>query len=286
MELVLIQGKDINLPLMNQLGLARSHTTHPVPLHSHNGFELIFVLDGTTAYEFHDGRSVDVPGGHFIVIPPRTLHRGVHDVRMPTTLCGLLLVSAPQARWRNTPFTSSNLRWMIGHFRRAALTVNPFSRELKQLVTRLASDRRAFKANLADAIVQASLRSLTCAAILESARQLTIRRVPGPIELVAAATAYLRQHLQEPIRIPDLVDHLGFGRARMFQLFKSGLGLTPNDYLQRLRVEKAQELLRETRKSVTQIALDTGFNSSQYFSTVFRRYTGQTPARYRAEHSG
>ena len=67
----------------------------------------------------------------------------------------------------------------------------------------------------------------------------------------------------------------------MFDLFKAQTGLTPNDYLQRLRVEAAQEQLRQTDFSVTQIALAMGFSSGQYFSTVFARYTGVSPTRFR-----
>jgi len=55
----------------------------------------------------------------------------------------------------------------------------------------------------------------------------------------------------------------------------------PKDYLVRVRVEKAEELLRQNRRSIIDIAHSVGFNSSQYFSTVFRRYTGQTPAEFR-----
>jgi transcriptional regulator GlxA family with amidase domain len=67
----------------------------------------------------------------------------------------------------------------------------------------------------------------------------------------------------------------------MFDIFKTQTGLTPNDYLQRARVEKAQEQLRQTNLSVTQIALATGFSSGQYFSTVFARYTGVSPTAFR-----
>jgi AraC-like DNA-binding protein len=285
MDLVLIKGKDIDLPLVTQIGLVHSHSVSPVPRHSHDGIEVIFVLHGATAYEFNAGKSVEVPGGHFLIIPSRSVHRGAHDVRMPSTICGLVLDSEPSRQRRNTPFTRADLHWMAGHFTRAASTVHPFNREIKHVIARLTHEKEAFKSNLPDPVVQATLRSLACTAILEAARQLTTRRAPGPTELVDAAAAYLRNHYQEPIQMPDLVRHLGFSRARMFQLFKSGLGLTPNDYLQRVRVEKAQELLRNTRKPVTQIALDTGFSSSQYFSTVFRRYTGQTPARYREKSS-
>jgi len=77
------------------------------------------------------------------------------------------------------------------------------------------------------------------------------------------------------------VRYVGFSRARMFDLFKAQTGLTPNDYLQRLRVEKAQELLRQTTLSVTEIGLETGFSSGQYFSTVFARYAGVSPTDFR-----
>jgi AraC-like DNA-binding protein len=102
-----------------------------------------------------------------------------------------------------------------------------------------------------------------------------------PKHFVAAAIAYLRQHLHEPVGIADLVRHVGFSRARMFDMFKAQTGLTPNDYLQRMRIEKAQEQLRQTKLSVTEIGLAVGFSSGQYFSTVFARYTGVSPTRFR-----
>jgi transcriptional regulator GlxA family with amidase domain len=58
--------------------------------------------------------------------------------------------------------------------------------------------------------------------------------------------------------------------------------MTPNDYLQRLRVTRARDLLVTTSQSVTDIAYATGFSSSQYFSNVFRKYAGTTPSTFRA----
>jgi len=125
---------------------------------------------------------------------------------------------------------------------------------------------------------------LICAVLVEVLRQI---RVP-PVEpqlFVSAAIEYLRRHLQEEVRISDLVRHIGFGRARMFEMFKAQTGLTPNDCLQRLRVERAQQLLSQTETSVTDIALANGFGSGQYFSTVFARYTGLSPSAFRARNA-
>jgi len=77
------------------------------------------------------------------------------------------------------------------------------------------------------------------------------------------------------------VRRMGFSRSYLFAIFKSATGMTPNDYYLRIRIEKAQQLLAHSAQPVTSIALETGFSSSQYFSSVFRKYTGQTPVEYR-----
>ena len=52
-------------------------------------------------------------------------------------------------------------------------------------------------------------------------------------------------------------------------------------YLQKVRITKARELLKTQDRSITQIAMDTGFNDAAYFSLIFRKQTGITPSEYR-----
>ena len=74
----------------------------------------------------------------------------------------------------------------------------------------------------------------------------------------------------------------GLGRTRLSQLIKERTGDSPIIYLNRLRIRKAQELLRETRQSITEIAFACGFQSSQYFARTFKQLTGgRTPRGYR-----
>jgi YesN/AraC family two-component response regulator len=209
---------------------------------------------------------------------------------MPATICGIVLHPQPEKQSKNTPFTESDLRWIVGHLKSSALEVQPFNWDLRRIITRLAGAKMLRTGKLPEGGKDRSLdviaaRWMACAAIAETAGHLVNRESSRPTMIVAAAADFLRKHYQEQVTMPDLVKRLGFGRARMFQLFKEGMGLTPNDYLQRIRVEKAQEFLSTSQKSITEIALETGFNSSQYFSTVFRRYTGQTPTLYRERFS-
>ena len=74
----------------------------------------------------------------------------------------------------------------------------------------------------------------------------------------------------------------GLGRTRLSQLIKERTGDSPIMYLNRLRIRKAQELLRETRQSITEIAFACGFQSSQYFARTFKHLTGKTPRDYRS----
>jgi AraC family transcriptional regulator len=61
------------------------------------------------------------------------------------------------------------------------------------------------------------------------------------------------------------------------------MGQSPSQYFIGLKIETARRLLRETGKSVVEIALDLGYSSPSHFAQVFRRETGRAPATYRNE---
>jgi AraC-like DNA-binding protein len=158
--------------------------------------------------------------------------------------------------------------------------VHPFNPALRWLVRRLMDETASYPASSHRAEAGIALRALICAVLVEAMRQMLMPPTV-PKQFVAAAVAYLRQHLHEPVGMADLVRHVGFSRARMFDMFKAQTGLTPHDYLQRMRIEQAQEQLRRTKLSVTEIGLAVGFSSGQYFSTVFGRYSGVSPTQFR-----
>lgn len=271
-----ISGASIGLPMLAHAGMVNLHRASRISWHSHTGYELLFLIEGATAYEFKQRPTVELHGGHFLVIPPRAEHRGVHGVRAPSVICGLALDPGHRHAAKGTPFSRDDLGRIRASLREAAFALCPLSPVLHCLLRWLREETAAYwdKPKRLDA--DAALRTLICTVVVEASRNMSVRPV-APTEIVAAGVEYLRQHFAEPIRIPDLVRHLGFSRARVFQMFKSELGLTPKDCLQRIRIEKAAELLKDPSRSITDVALATGFSSSQYFSTAFRRYTGGSP---------
>jgi len=74
--------------------------------------------------------------------------------------------------------------------------------------------------------------------------------------------------------------------AHFSRQFRATFGETPHRYLQRRRVERAMERLRETDDAVTAICFDVGFNSLGTFSRTFREILGEPPSAYRARFRG
>lgn len=276
-----ISGNELDLELLIQAATLRSYAAERLVWHWHEGVELIFMLLGTTSYEFQGGRTLPLAGGHFLVVPPHMRHRGLNNVRMPSKLAGLIFDLGRQARSSARPFTRAELDWLASCFSKSSGGVYPFGPALTELVPHLKAEMTAWNGNGLDLAQKAGLRTLICAAIIEAAREVGRHSVERPGKIVVAAMEYLRAHFDEPLKVSALAKHLGFSRARVFDLFTAETGLTPHGYLLQVRLDKATELLRKTQRSITEIGFATGFASGQHFSRVFHRYRGETPRECR-----
>jgi AraC-like DNA-binding protein len=85
-----------------------------------------------------------------------------------------------------------------------------------------------------------------------------------------------------PLDVPALARVAHVSAAHFSRQFRDTFGETPHRYLQRRRVERAMELLRETDRSVTEICLDVGWGSLGTFSRTFREIVGESPSSYRS----
>jgi signal transduction histidine kinase/AraC-like DNA-binding protein/ABC-type sugar transport system substrate-binding protein len=99
--------------------------------------------------------------------------------------------------------------------------------------------------------------------------------------LVRQSMAYIHGHYAEPISRTDLARHVALSEDYLTACFRKELGVAPIAYLNRYRVHQARQLLTDTSKSITEIALEVGFSDSGYFSRVFRREVGLSPEAYR-----
>ncbi len=92
---------------------------------------------------------------------------------------------------------------------------------------------------------------------------------------------YINEYLDQDIRLTDLAQLLGMSQFHFSYLFKRSLGKPPYQYLLQQRIERAKQLLKQTNKSIVDIAFSCGFNSHSHLSKQFRQLTGMTPKVYR-----
>lgn len=93
--------------------------------------------------------------------------------------------------------------------------------------------------------------------------------------------AMLTGNLSKKWTLEEMAKQNNVGITNLTQLVKEETGYTPANYLIFLRLEKAKEMLTKTSGSLTNIALECGFYSSQHFSSTFSKWIGTTPSVYR-----
>ncbi|MBF9033177.1 helix-turn-helix domain-containing protein [Rhodobacterales bacterium HKCCE2091] len=99
--------------------------------------------------------------------------------------------------------------------------------------------------------------------------------------IVSNAIEYMRENLDQPIRLSDIADAINRSSSHLAREFRAGTGLPPHQFLIKLRVEVARDLLEKTHLPIAEIAFECGFSHQEHMTRQFRRHCGTTPAAYR-----
>jgi AraC-like DNA-binding protein len=105
---------------------------------------------------------------------------------------------------------------------------------------------------------------------------------PGSVPAVlSAALAYIDDHLDQPLRVPDLAARAGLSPFRFDQRLRALFGLSAGQYLSRLRIGRACDRLRHTEAPLSELALECGYADQAAFTRQFHKSVGLTPGAYR-----
>lgn len=91
----------------------------------------------------------------------------------------------------------------------------------------------------------------------------------------------LRQNLSHQWTVEEMAALVGLGSTAFTEKVKKFTGFSPLNYLINIRISEAIKLLKKQNENVTNVALETGFYSSQHFSTTFKKLTGYTPSQFK-----
>jgi AraC family transcriptional regulator len=96
-------------------------------------------------------------------------------------------------------------------------------------------------------------------------------------------TDWMKENVAEEFNLDRLAAQAGLSKFYFNRLFKTAMGMSPSRYHITLRLDEARRLLRETKKSVVEVALDVGYSNPSHFAQLFRRETGLAPRDYRQQ---
>lgn len=98
---------------------------------------------------------------------------------------------------------------------------------------------------------------------------------------VRVAMEYIHNHYMENISLDNIADKICVSKSECCRCFKRILRMTPFEYLMEYRILKASEELAKNNETISNIAINNGFNGTSYFGKIFKKYTGSTPSEYR-----
>ncbi len=99
---------------------------------------------------------------------------------------------------------------------------------------------------------------------------------------VKAALITMEQHIEASVSIEKLASMVGLSRRQLERVFLEKAGMSPAKAYTRVRLERARTLLTQTKTSMIEVALDSGFENASHFTRCFKRLYGQTPSQIRA----
>lgn len=232
---------------------------------SGSGQEIVILcLDGAGWCEL-GGLRHDVTAGQVLIIPARQPHRYYADARNPWSIWWLHVTGGD----------ASDLMEAIGltATRPVAPLVDPF--QAATLVEAICND-------LARDETAASLAAAAGAAwhLLAQLGADRHRRATGHAP-IARVQNHLREHLRDPVSVPALAALAGFSPSHFSARFHAVTGFTVTEYVKRLRMARARELMATTTTTIAEIAAEVGYPDQFYFSRQFRSVNGLSPTDFR-----
>ena len=108
---------------------------------------------------------------------------------------------------------------------------------------------------------------------------------PHKDDRISEIQAWLDDHYASKVKVDELANQFGMSKRTLIRRFNSALAMSPNSYIQTVRIEAARKLLEETDRTVDVVMNEVGYEDGSSFRRLFRSKTGLTPTEYRRRFS-
>jgi YesN/AraC family two-component response regulator len=116
--------------------------------------------------------------------------------------------------------------------------------------------------------------------------QILVRQENAEPPVITKAKKFIEEHQTEEMSLTDVAKAVNTSSFYFCKIFRKFTGINFTDYVARLRIERAKNLLLNPNLRISEIAFEVGFQSLTHFNRVFKRILGQSPTDYRQQLNG
>ena len=265
--------KDNSTPLVvGSCGTYRLKTRPKLPTYWQKGrrdYQILYVANGKTHFWF-DGKEEIVSAGHMVLYKPEEIQKYVY-----------YLEDNPEVFWIH--FTGSDVKNILA-YHGISLDEHVFYcgvlPDYKALFRKIIQELKLCRYGYEDYIASLFNDIL----LLVDRQQHEQKKATGNVqEQIERAAAYFNENYNTKISIDDYAESLHISTNWFIHNFKQYAGMSPAQYILSLRMVNAQSLLERTTYNIKEISEIVGYENPLYFSRVFKKEIGKSPAQYRKE---
>lgn len=247
---------------------------HVMPqTHSHDYYELYFLLDGEREF-FIENKMFIVQKNTLVVVPPFCVHK----------------TEGGPYRRININVSPNLLNKTENEFLQKA-TENiavKISEKYRDIITRLLSEGAKVQSvnikNKKDSLL-AVLKTILLFLSQQESVSLSLASSAYSMKAVSPEVLkiiyYINTHYNQTITLKNLCEIFFMSKVSLCKKFKDVMNCSIMEYVMRIRLNKAKVLLRDTNKSIEEVAFECGFSSANYFGLIFKKEIGLSPLNYK-----
>ena len=264
----------------------------PVNTHKHDFIEIVFMMQGKCVHSYHDTEVTLIPGDVFIVVPHEE-HSYAIESRTVIYNC-MFYPEVLGEDWDSMKKISGIYDFLI---------VEPFyrSEQKHQEILHLNRTQLSYIEEILNNMLDEQNNRPTGYKLIQKAYLTALLTYLGRIwdeqlhgdwdtynnkrELLVEALNYIEANMENELKVNDLAARAYVSPHYFRKLFRQVTGLTPIDYINKLRISKATTLLKDKNLSISQISQIVGINDMNYFSRLFKTTTGISPSEFRKKNN-
>ncbi len=250
----------------------------------HENYEMVYMKKGFAVFEI-SGQQVELGPNDIVIIKPMQYHKFIVKSENGCEFIVLNFTFENRINGEHSQMPMEDFLNFVSSKETGSyitLKVSP-KNEIVVLMNRILKERESSEpgSEFLNYLLIMELFVLLSRALKMEWENSIKSKSPKLKELIGIAVNFIHNNFERDISLGDIAKFVFLSPSYFTRAFKEETGMSPINYLLKVRIERAKELLADTGLKISDIALNVGFSNQQRFNEMFKKYAGLTPLQYR-----